>query len=177
MRLTESGSDQAKAGVSMADQLKAMMADMLAASMAEMKASLIQTGTAAIPVSAPAAVQTRAAKLTSKAKKQNGKHTAATAPESTGKWYLDALNRIDKSTGKPYYSVDFESVMVHGDIAIMRSHKWAPVLMLIRGRRKPVYLKAIALGALLEANGTLNAFVKTNSEYLADSIGDGSEEE
>jgi hypothetical protein len=159
MRLTESGSDQAKAGVSMADMIRAIMAE----EMAKITGGPVATQ----------AVNHSSAK--GKAAKVKPARVAEPKAPSTGKWYLDLLARVDKSTGNKYYSVDESTILVHGDVAIMRSSKWAPVLVLVKGRRKPLYLRAQALGSLLDAVPTLNRFVDVNADYLERSMSDSSE--
>lgn len=172
-RLTESGSDQARQGVSLAETM-ALMAQTIANLNARM--DTLQSAPVAVPV------QTATPARAANRQKANAKPAVTVAakpikPASTGEWYTDLLSRIDRKTGQPYYSVSPASIMVHGDVAIMRSTKWAPVLMLIKGRRKPVYLKPEALSSLIEASAVLESFVKKNQDYLVDHMSEDGEGE
>jgi hypothetical protein len=153
-RLTEPGTVEARKGVSLQEQLAQMLQGMgqMQAEMNALKAGkpqLVKGKTAAPKIE---------------------KAPKPPKPESTGAWHLDALNRVDKKTGEPFYTVDMPSVQVHGDVAIVKANKWAPVLMLIKGKRKPIYLRAEHLASLVEAAGLLAEFAKTNEDYLIRSM-------
>ena len=156
-RITEPGSDEARKGVSLQDQLA-----MLLQGMGAMRDELN-----AVKAGKPHLVKGKA--VAPKAEKA----PKPPKPESTGAWHLDALNRVDKKTGEPFYTVEIGSVAVHGDVAIVKANKWAPVLMLIKGKRKPVYLRAEHLAAIVEAAAMLSDFAKTNEDYLIRSMEKG----
>ena len=138
-RITETGSPQAAKGVSLQDQVAQLTA--LVASLAAGK---------------PARVA-REPKAPKPAK-----------VEETGPWYSRKayLGRCDKVTGVPFYDVDFDSVLATEDLCIMRSNAYSNTLLFIKGKRKPVYLSASALGVLLAGVDTLTEFAKVNAAYL-----------
>jgi hypothetical protein len=150
-RISEPGSVDARKGVSLQDQLAAMLQEF-----GGLKQEL-----AALKTGKPQLVKSKAVAP---------KVAKPPKPESTGAWHLDALNRVDKKTGEPFYTVELGSVAVKGDVAIVKANKWAPVLMLIKGKRKPIYLRAEHLAALVEAAGLLSDFAKANEDYLIRSM-------
>lgn len=172
-KITESGTDAARQGVSMADMIAQQVRDGIAAAMGEL-----------IKAQAPAVVPVQAVAETPKASKGRGKtvqvahHGKGTsnprmeAPkaEDTRPWYTQALTRANKKTGERFYAIDPKSIMTHGDAVICCSNKWAPALLLLKGRRKPIYLNAGTLAALADSAMMLSAFAKANHEYLARSI-------
>lgn len=178
---------------SMADLMRSMMAEEFAKLRSAMVAPAVQVAPVAPAFSGFEAPIVATGKAKAKAKAAPVQvapvHVARHAKPSNARietpktadarpWYVQALTRVNKKTGTPFYSIETKSVMVHGDVAIARSNKYAPAVMLINGRRKPIYLQSVHLAALEGSGALLGAFVKANHDYLAQALvqGDGEDE-
>lgn len=157
-RMTESGSDSARAGVSLQDQMRAMIQEALSG----MLPALVAQSVPAQAVNAPS--------------KGKGKATASlpTTVDPAGRWYMDGktLEKKEKTTGRRYYNVADSSIVANSGVMIAKNNarEYGDVLILLKGKRKPLYLRASQFSALVEASGMLAKWLDSHQEYLVECL-------
>ncbi len=142
VRLTEPGTPEAAAGISM----QAMIQKAIAEAMATM---------------VPAMMAAQAPQVAANAAK-NGKSSKPTAAvKPAGPWHVKPCER---------WGIDAKDAMLNDHVLITRNPepKYGAVFMLIRGKSKPVCFNPEAFGNLVASCGLMGKFAKDYASYLAD---------